>query len=310
MARIPSFDQEAGIAGQFVMPRALPGIHLLKAYYELTKPGIIYGNLLTVIGGFLLAAHGSINVARFAATLAGISLVIAAGCVLNNYSDRAIDGRMARTKERPLVKGTITGRQAIIYAAVLGLLGLWLLLYVSALAATIAAMGLFFYVVVYGIVKRRSAYGAVIGSVSGAAPIVVGYTAAAGSFDVAALCLLFILVFWQLPHFYAIALYRYDEYAAANIPTWPIKRGIISTKRQIVLYAVAFTAAALLLAATGGAGKVYIGIMTILGATWITLGLGGFKAEDEKRWARKMFLFSLIVIMLFSLTIGANAFLP
>jgi len=200
---------------------------VLKAYYRLTKPGIIYGNLLTAAAGFLFASKWHIVPGLFAATLAGTSLVIAAACVYNNYIDRNIDKRMARTKKRALVQGTISGKHALIFATMLGVLGFALLLaYTNTLVTVIGVIAFIDYVVLYGISKRRSVYGTIVGSISGAAPIVAGYVAVTNQFDLGALLLFFILVYWQMPHFYGIAMYRFDDYKAAGIPVLPVQKGM------------------------------------------------------------------------------------
>lgn len=145
---------------------------MIKQYLQVTKPGIIFGNLISVIGGFLLASKGDIDYPLFLSTLLGVSLVVASGCVFNNYIDRDIDKIMERTKNRVLVKGLIDPKVSLIYASVLGIAGM-LLLYVAAnaLAMMLAVIGFVIYVGVYSLyMKRKSVYGTLIGSLSGAAP--------------------------------------------------------------------------------------------------------------------------------------------
>src|SRR5262249_26464270 len=138
-------------------------------YYRLAKPGIIYGNLITTSAGFFLASHalrGSVDYGLWLWTLLGISLVMACGCVLNNYIDRGIDARMSRTKDRELVTGAVSVRNALIYAAILGVAGFAVLAWwTNLLTVMIAAGGVFFYIVLYSLWKRRSMYGAHIGSI-------------------------------------------------------------------------------------------------------------------------------------------------
>jgi protoheme IX farnesyltransferase len=288
---------------------------LLKTYYNLTKPGIIRGNLLTAAAGFLLASGNHIRLGLLLATLIGTSLVIASACVVNNYIDREIDAKMARTKNRAFVKGLVSARAAGIYAAVLAVAGFLVLgIYVNALTVLVGLIGWVFYVVVYGIGKRRTVHGTVIGSISGATPIVAGYTAAADRLDGAALILFLILVLWQMPHFYAIAMYRFNDYKAAGLPVLPVKKGAYRTKLQIMLYITAFTIAAALLTVFGYTGYIYLTVVMLLGLAWLRLGLLGFrtagdKAADEK-WARKMFFFSLIAILVLSIMIALGGRLP
>ena len=217
---------------------------MIKDYYSLTKPGIIRGNLITAAAGFFLASKDIVDMKLLLAMLVGTSLVIASGCVLNNYLDISIDKQMARTKKRALVTGTITSKNALIFATILGLSGeIILLIFTNLLTALIGLFGLFVYVIVYGAAKRRSTHGTLVGSLSGAVPPVAGYTAVTGSLDWAALTLFLILVCWQMPHFYAIAIYRYNEYKAAGLPMLPIVKGIRATKLQILNYCLFFVAA-------------------------------------------------------------------
>jgi protoheme IX farnesyltransferase len=282
----------------------------IKDYYQLTKPGIIYGNIITAAGGFLLASRFHIHAVLFLATLIGTSLIIGSACVFNNYIDRNIDKAMARTKKRALALGSISGRNALIYATVLGVLGVVsLALYVNWLTVLIGLIAFFVYVVLYGISKRRSVHGTVVGSIAGAAPVVAGYCAVSDHFNGAALILFLILVTWQMPHFYAIAMYRIKDYAAAKIPVLPIKSGMRATKIQMLVYIVAFILANISLSLFGTTKVIYLIVMTILGLAWLWLGIQGFKSDDTK-WARKMFFFSLIIILTLSVMLSVGAILP
>jgi protoheme IX farnesyltransferase len=285
--------------------------NVFRTYYSLVKPGIIRGNLITATAGFLLASKTDIDARLLLATLAGTALIIASGCVFNNYMDRSIDKKMARTKKRALVQGIISGRNAIAYAIVLGVLGLSVLaVLVNVLTAVIGLLGLFFYVIVYGYWKRRSTLGTVVGSISGAVPPVAGYTAVTSQLDAAALILFLILVCWQMPHFYSIAIYRRKDYATAGLPVLPVKKGMHLTKIYILLYIAGFTAVASLLTVFGFTGYVYLTMAIALGLAWFWKGLAGFKVTDDVHWARGMFFFSLLVITVLSATISAEALLP
>ena len=207
---------------------------MIKAYYLLAKPGIIYGNALTAIGGYFLAAKGIFDLSLFLSMLFGLSFVIGSACVFNNIMDQGIDSKMARTKKRALVTKTIPEFHAVVYGSILGILGFLLLLCnTNVLTALIAFIGFIFYVIVYGIFKRKSVHGTVIGSISGAVPPVVGYCAVTNNLDLGAFLLFIILVIWQMPHFYAIAIFRRDDYVAASIPVLPIKKGLFQTKIQM-----------------------------------------------------------------------------
>ncbi len=268
---------------------------------------------MTAAAGFLLAASikGTFDPGLFLAILLGASLVIACGCVINNYIDRGIDQKMARTKKRAMVTGIIPVRNAIIYAVILGISGFLILaLYTNALTVIIGVIGLFFYLVMYSVWKRLSVWGTMVGSVSGATPIVAGYTAVTNRFDVGAFLLFLILVLWQMPHFYAIAMYRLNDYKAAGLPVLPVKKGMRAAKLQIMLYIVAFIAASAMLTLFGYTGYTYLLIISLIGLAWLWRGLEGIKTTDDKPWGRQMFFFSLIVILTFSVTLATGALLP
>lgn len=283
----------------------------VKTYYTLTKPGIIYGNVITAAAGFLLAAKGHVDFRLLLATLAGTSLVIASACVFNNYLDRGLDAKMARTKRRALVKGTVSGPAALTYAAALGLTGFLILGFrVNLLVVTIGLIAFIDYVVLYGVSKRRSVHGTLVGSIAGAAPIVSGYCAVTNRFDGGAFILFMILVLWQMPHFYAIATHRFDDYRMAGLPVLPIKHGMKNTKLQILLYISAFIVANIMLSAFGYTGYTYLIIMILLGLAWLRKGAQGLRANDDKLWAHQMFLFSLLIILSLSVILAASSLLP
>jgi protoheme IX farnesyltransferase len=288
---------------------------MFKDYYALTKSSLVLGNIITVIGGFALAARGHFNILLLLATLVGIFLVMASGCVFNNYIDRDIDAKMERTKDRALVAERISGRNAIIFAAILGLLGfLTLIVYTNLLAFLVALLGFVFYVGMYSLwFKRRSAWGTIVGAVAGAVPPVVGYCAVHARIDAGTVILFLIMFFWQMPHFFAIAIRRADDYAAANIPVLPVKRGVWVTKIAMTLYIIAFIAIASLLTVFHYTGYGYLGIVLVLGLVWLGICIKGFSAKDviaDKLWAKKMFFFSLVVLMALFITITIGSFFP
>lgn len=277
---------------------------MLKNYLLLAKPGIILGNAITYAGGYFLASRGHFNLYLFLAALIGLSLVIGAACVFNNYIDRAIDGKMLRTKNRALVKGLVLDQSALFYGMALGITGFsTLLFFVNPMALAVAAFGFFVYVVLYSYFKRTSVHATLIGSFAGAVPPVVGYTAVSAHLDFAAFLLFTIILLWQMPHFYAIALYRLEEYQAANIPVLPAVKGIEATKKEMLFYVIAFLFTSLSLPLCGYIGYTYFGVAVLLGLTWIYFCLQGFSSSDDKLWARKMFIFSLLIVTSLSLII-------
>ncbi len=276
----------------------------IREYIQLTKPGIIRGNLLSALAGFLFASHWNIDVVKLVFMLLGLALVIASGCVFNNYLDRGIDKKMNRTKKRALVTRTISDRNAILFASALLFLGVAALLVVNILTAIAAVLGHFFYVIVYGFWKRKSVYGTLVGSISGAVPPVVGYCAVVNRIDLGAILLFLVLVFWQMPHFYAIAVYRRDEYKNAAIPILSVVEGIKTTKTQILFYIVGFGISSSLLFLMGYKGWVYGLVMISLSAYWLFVGVKGFTVENSDKWGRQMFGLSLVVLLVWSIFVS------
>lgn len=269
---------------------------------QVTKPGIIFGNMVTMCGGFFLASHRHFDFWLLITTFIGMALVIACGCVINNIIDSDIDSLMERTKNRVMVNGGLSIRAAILYAILFGFFG-FLILFAETnnLTTLIAAIGLFFYVVVYTFVfKRNSVYGTVVGGISGAVPPLVGYCAVTNTFDSGAFSLFMILFLWQMPHFYAIAIYRLNDYSNASIPVLPVEKGIMYTKLNMLVYLIGFVIAAIMPTVLGYAGEVYFFIALTLGVIWLLIGLYGLIAKDDRKWARQMFLFSIILITVLS----------
>jgi protoheme IX farnesyltransferase len=284
---------------------------LIRSYYRLTKPGIIYSNVLAALAGFLLASHWRFQLITLLGTLFGIAFVIASACVFNNYIDQPIDRKMARTKNRALVTGRISDASALTYALVLGLLGFAILsLTTNLLTVCLGIIAIIFYVAVYGYAKRHTVHGTLVGTISGALPPIAGYTAITNHVDVAAVLLGLIWVLWQMPHFFAIAMYRKDDYAEAGIPVLPVKKGLRRTKYQIIAYVFAFSIAVLLLPLGGYTGIIYVIVMGLVAFNWIGLALTGLKAVDEVKWARKMFFKSLTVMLFLCLMVSIGAIIP
>lgn len=282
-----------------------------KKYYVLTKPGIIRGNLITAIAGFMYASRGSFSGSVLVALLAGVSLIIASGCVFNNYIDRDIDKKMSRTKKRALVVGSIKPLSALIYASLLGFIGfVTLFVFTNTLTATIGAIGFVSYVFVYGYAKRNTVHGTLVGSIPGSLSLVAGYTAVTGTFDLTAFLLFLIMAIWQMPHFYAIAIYRLDDYKAAGLPILSIKKGIKHTKVQIVAYIFLFGVACALLSIYSYAGYVYLAVMALVTTFWFVAGLKGFEAADSEKWAKSIFGISLLVLLIFSILLSVDNYLP
>ena len=277
---------------------------MLRKYLFLTKPGILFGNFITTLGGFFLAAQGSIDILLLLLTLIGTTLVVASGCVVNNVIDQDIDTKMQRTQNRALVKKTISPTVALIYALVLGVIGFSILWFgVNGYAFLFAMIGFIVYVGFYSLwTKRTSIHQTVIGSISGASPPVIGYTAVTHQFDVAALLLFLAYALWQMPHSWAIAIYRFDDYKNAGIPILPVARSIYRTKIECVIYILLFAAVLNGLYCFGYTNVFFLITFNALTAYWLYLSVIGFKAVNDQLWAKRFFLYSVILITLLSLS--------
>jgi protoheme IX farnesyltransferase len=285
---------------------------MLKKYLFLTKPGILFGNFVTTLGGYFLAAQGSVDFLLLLITLLGTTLVVASGCVINNIIDQDIDHKMQRTQNRALVKKTISVPVALMYAFILGAIGFSILwFWVNAYAFLFAVIGFIVYVVFYSLwTKRTTIHQTIIGSISGASPPVIGYTAVTNSFDLAALLLFMGYALWQMPHSWAIAVYRFDDYKNAGIPILPVARSILRTKIESLIYIVLFTITMNALFVYGYTNWLYLVILNILCIYWFYIGVMGFKADNDQLWAKRFFLFSVILITIVSLCFSFTSQAP
>ncbi len=286
----------------------------LGVYYQLVKPGVMYGNVLTGAAGYLLAAmhFGRFDWLVFVATIVGMTGVVSAACVLNNYLDQDIDQVMQRTKRRPSVTGVVSGRAMVIYALSLLVVGTVILaLLTNWLVVAIGLVGFGVYVWLYGALsKRRSLHGTLVGSISGAMPIAGGYAAASGSVDVGLVLVFLILFFWQFPEFYSISIYRCKEYKAAGVPVISVVRGIPATVRWIFINTIAYVFCTLLLTVYGYTGWIYFAVMLPAGLHWIYIGYRGFGAKDKEKWSRTMFRYSMYHILLLCVMVSVGPLLP
>jgi protoheme IX farnesyltransferase len=285
-------------------------VETVRAYYWLAKPGIIQGNLLTAAAGFLVASGRQLDFGLLVLTLLSIALIIGSACTVNNYIDSDIDRKMKRTNWRATASGQIPLSHVLIYAAILCAAG-FIVLAVSTnlITVLVGIVGYIDYVAVYTPSKRRTWHATLLGSICGSMPVVAGYTAVTGQLDAAAFILFLILTFWQMPHFYAIALRRLDDYKAAGIPVLPAVHGARATKSQTLVYMAAFLMAVLALGLWGYAGKFYLIVMGLLALGWLMVGLKGLGASSTKRWAKNVFLYSLVLLPGFFLVIAINVLL-
>ena len=266
------------------------------------------GNLIAAISGLLLASQGNIDFYLLLFMSLGVSLVIASGCIFNNYIDRDIDIKMSRTKNRALAQGRVSVFSALLLATVTGFIGFYLLYSQTNLMAVLfGAIGFLVYVGFYSLrYKRSSVHGTLIGSLSGACPPVIGYVSVTGAFDAGAAILLLTFCFWQIPHSYAIAICRFKDYQAANIPVLPVEYGVETARKHMMVYIVAFAIAALLLAERGYAGNIYALTVSVMSLYWLYLVKVGYHVQAESAWGRKLFVFSIVTITVFSVLISVD----
>lgn len=272
----------------------------LRAWVQLVKPGIVFGNLISVLGGYLFASGGHpLDPGRLLATVLGTALVVASGCVLNNCIDRDIDRRMVRTCHRALALKALPLTAAIGYSALLGIAGLAVLVvFAGPLACALGVVGWVVYVGFYSLwLKRRSPWATVVGSVSGAMPSAMGYCAVSGTLDEGVLWLMLGYCLWQMAHSHAIALFHKDDVRAAGLPALPP----LQAMHQIIGYVLAFLCCGVMLGVRTELGAGYFLLLTGFGGYWLFTAVSGWNAGGDWRWGRKVFRVSITVIMAFNL---------
>lgn len=285
---------------------------MLKKYLFLTKPGILFGNFVTTLGGYFVATQGSVDFLLLLLTLIGTTLVVASGCVVNNVIDQDIDQKMQRTQNRALVKKTISVPVALAFAFVLGVIGFGILwFWVNAYAFLFAVIGFVVYVGFYSLwTKRTTIHQTLVGSISGAAPPVIGYTAVASQFDLGALLIFLGYALWQMPHSWGIAVYRFEDYKNAGIPILPVARSIRRTKIESLIYVILFGITMNALFVYGYANWIYLVVLNLMTFYWIYLSVQGFKAEDDQAWAKQYFMFSVKLITVISIIFSFTSTAP
>lgn len=275
---------------------------------QTVKSGIIKSNLIPMFAGLTLALYTydlSLveKLPEMVLALMGSVFIMGAAGAFNNLYDRDIDSVMERTKNRPTVTGEIKPAAVLwlgISASILGLASLYL---ATPLAALLGFLGLFFYAVPYTMwSKRKTVYNTEIGSIAGAMPPLIGWAAIYPDLTHPAIIGLFVhAVIWQMPHFYAIAIRKHEEYRAANIPMLPVVKGIQRTCMQTNLYLTALIVASCLF------WSLSLGLMLVAllsSVSWLLLSIVGYRKMDSEKWAKFMFLFSLFhMTVLFSTVI-------
>ena len=276
-----------------------PARTLIGAYIALTKPRIIELLLITTIPTMVLAAGGWPETSLVVWTVLGGALAAGGANAINMFIDRDIDGLMERTRNRPLVTGRISPRNALFFALVLEVAAFALLAWSSnVLAACLAISATLFYVFVYSMwLKRTSRQNIVIGGAAGAVPVLVGWAAVRNDVSWSAIVLFLVIFLWTPPHFWALAIRHADDYRAASVPMLPVVESAATTVRTMGWYSVAVVLASLTLVPLNDMGVVYLVSAFVLGVAFValTFGLG---ATPTQRAAMRVFSFSISYVTL------------
>ncbi|MEO8803748.1 MAG: heme o synthase [Rudaea sp.] len=271
---------------------------LARQYFELTKPRVVALIVFTAVIGMFLAVPGMVPLRPLMAGTLGIWLAAASAAAINHLIDRRIDKIMVRTAHRPLPTGALTSRQVLLFALLLGAASMIILVaLVNALTAALTFASLIGYAVVYTAwLKRATPQNIVIGGVAGAAPPLLGWAAVTGNVDPYALLLVLIIFVWTPPHFWALAIFRRDDYSRAQVPMLPVTHGVQYTRWHVLFYTVLLLVVTLLPFLTGMSGVFYVGGALILGSVFLYYAIRLMNPPNE-RFAMKVFNYSIIYLM-------------
>ena len=275
-----------------------------RSYLELTKPRVVALMVFTVIVGMLLSTRALLPWRTWLFGSLGIGLVAGAAAAVNHLVDQRIDAIMARTRGRPLPRGTVRAGQVIVFATGLGLGGMvFLLVFTNRLCALLTLASLIGYAVVYSMfLKRATPQNIVIGGAAGAAPPLLGWVAATGQVDPGALLLFLIILVWTPPHFWALAIHRRDDYARAAIPMLPVTHGVAFTSGRILVYTVALCLLTIAPFLIGMSGALYLAGAALLGARFVWFA---WRLRRDVRLAMPTFRYSIVYLFgLFALLLA------
>ena len=284
---------------------------LWRRYLELTKPRVVALVTFTAIVGTLLASPGAPPLEALVWGNLGIALAAACAATLNQVLDRRIDEQMARTRARPLPSGQLTERQALAFAALLGVSSMGVLAFlVNLLTAGLTFLSLIGYAVIYTLwLKRATSQNIVIGGAAGAAPPVLGWAAVTNGIDPNALLLFLIIFVWTPPHFWALAIARRDEYARAGIPMLPVTHGLAYTRLQVLLYTVLLVLVTLMPFLTRMSGLIYLAAALALNAGFLYYALA-LKITAREGLPMRVFRFSVTYLMWLFAALLVDHYLP
>ena len=274
-----------------------PLLGRVKSFYALTKPRVVSLIVFTAVIGMLLATPGMVPLQILLAGTAGIALVAGAAAAINCLVEQKIDARMQRTSWRPLPRGELTALETVIFAGAVGGFGLWLLAhFVNELTMWLTLATFVGYAVVYTVIlKPLTPQNIVIGGASGAMPPVLGWAAVTGQVGTEALLLFLIIFAWTPPHFWALALYRTEDYAKAGVPMLPVTHGSHYTRLQVLLYTLILFGASLLPYVVRMSGWLYLAAAVALGLVYIGYAVRIYVAYSDKL-ARSCFRYSIVYL--------------
>jgi len=280
-----------------IISHATPGV--LAQFLQLTKPRVNALIVFTAIIGMMLAYPVGVpwDLTLMLQSTVGIALVAGAAAAFNCLVEQQIDQKMARTRARPTVAGSISTMQVLMLAGIVGGVGLFILYrYVNPLTMWLTLATFVGYAVIYTVIlKPATPQNIVIGGASGAMPPVLGWAAVAGVVDPMALLLFLIIFAWTPPHFWALALYRKKEYAKAGVPMLPVTHGDAFTKLHLLLYTFLLAASTLLPFAVGMSGWIYLSVVMLLNAWFIFLAVTLYLHYTDFL-ARRTFSFSILYL--------------
>jgi heme o synthase len=269
----------------------------LHQFYQLTKPRVVSLIVFTAVIGMLLSTPGMVPLQTLLTATLGIALVAGAAAAINCVVERRIDAVMARTRARPLPRGELSAGEALMFAGVIGGIGMMLLYaFVNSFTMWLTLATFIGYAVVYTVfLKSATPQNIVIGGASGAMPPVLGWTAVTGELANDSLLLFLIIFAWTPPHFWALALYRRNEYAKAGVPMLPVTHGERFTRLHVLLYTVILFAVTMLPFTTRMSGPLYLAAALVLGGVFLYYALTIYFRYSD-RLAKKTFRYSIVYL--------------
>lgn len=281
---------------------------MISDLIELAKPRVTALVIFTTTMGFVMVPH-PIHIPTLIFTLVGTVCMVSAANALNMYLERDIDALMTRTKNRPLPAKRMEPVVALRFGLILFAISTVILVWgVNLLTAAIGMAAFLSYVLLYTPLKKKSHAALLVGAIPGAAPPLMGWTAATNTLTTAGLSLFFILFLWQIPHFLAIALFRKEEYARAGIRVMPVEKGDLASKRCLIRYLAGLIAVSFYPFLFGIANELYALVAGALGLAFFIWGLWGFRKTSGPAWAWSFFMASIVYlpVLLFVLSVSAR----